>query len=273
MVAALRRHTGLKKVGHGGTLDPFATGLLLMLLGKATRLFDFLAPLEKTYEVTVRFGYTSTTGDINGEISPAPGAIDEEALRRALPEFTGAISQQPHRYSAIKSGGESLYRKARRGEDVTAPERQVFIRSLELLSFDRAGGSARLRVVCSKGTYIRSLCEDVAARLGTGAYAAELRRTSIGDFGAGDAITPAALESIPAVELLNGSNPAFISCLGALYFLPVREVDDTDGRAVTTGRTLPGESEGPIRIGHRGRLLAVYGPGEPGRLRPLAVLT
>lgn len=276
MVYMVRRLLGIKKVGHGGTLDPFASGVLLMLVGKATRLFDLLAPLEKEYRVRLRFGHTSTTGDTDGEITPRPDAatVTAPGLAAVLPEFTGAISQRPHRYSAVKVGGEPLYRKARRGEDVQAAPREVVVHSLEVTDFDAAAQEAELLVACSKGTYIRSLVEDIGERLGAGAYATALRRTGVGDFREKDIATPLELEAIPAPRLLTADNPAFISCLGALYFLPVRQVDDMEARAVLTGRPLDGRTDAPLRIEYQDRLLAVYGPAaEADLMRPLLVLS
>lgn len=272
VVARMRRLTGVKKVGHGGTLDPFATGLLLLLVGKATRLFDFLAPLEKIYQVTAQFGAVSTTGDIDGDITPVTGRVSREQLLGVLPSFTGTVTQRPHRYSAVKVGGEPLYKKARRGEVAEAPEREITISRLQLSAFDEAGQSAELEVSCSKGTYIRSLVEDMAAALGSGAYATALRRTAVGAFEAGAAIDPDKLDSEQAKRLLTTGNSSFISGFGALYFLPVREMDENEARQVLSGRALPGEATGPVRVASGDRLLAVYGPGEPGYIRPLAVL-
>ncbi|MBE0429508.1 MAG: tRNA pseudouridine(55) synthase TruB [Thermoleophilia bacterium] len=274
MVNLVRRLAGVRKVGHAGSLDPFATGLLVMLIGRGARLFDLLSPLEKEYRVEVRFGFNSTTGDVDGQITPAAGApVTRESLLEVLPRFTGLISQRPHRYSAVKMGGEALYRKARRGEAVEAPSRQVEVRRLELVDFKEEIQQADLLVACSKGTYIRSLCEDIAAALGPGAYAAGLRRTAVGEYRVEDAASPEKLRQMACGSLLGPDNPSFISCLGALYFLPVREVDEIEARAVATGQPLAGGGAQPVRIDYQGRLLAVYGPaGAGGVMRPLVVL-
>lgn len=275
MVYLLRRLAGIKKVGHGGTLDPFATGLLLMLTGKATRLFDLLAPLKKEYLVLAQFGSVSTTGDVGGEIEPLPAAapVSAAGLMEILPRFTGIIEQRPHRYSAVKVGGEPLYRKARRGEAAQAEPRPVEIGRLDLAAFDEEKQQGELLVKCSGGTYIRSLVEDIAAALGTGAYALKLRRNAIGGFRVEDASTPQQLEGMERPRLLSAANPSFLSCLGALYFLPVKEVDENEARAVLTGRPLTGDATQPVRIDYRGNLLAVYGPaGTDGLQRPLMVL-
>ncbi|MHB8792051.1 MAG: tRNA pseudouridine synthase B [Thermoleophilia bacterium] len=295
VVSRLRRLTGIKKIGHAGTLDPFATGLLLMLVGKATRLFDFFMPLDKEYLVTVQFGVSSTTGDIDGDITvkaegvatdaetsgtaatdaekPEGVSVTETALREVLSEFIGTIDQKAHAFSAVKVGGEALYKKARRGETVEAPVRQIEITELKLESFDAETQQASLSVACSKGTYIRQLVEDVAGRLGTVAYALELRRTRIGDYRVEQAASLEELAALPAPSLLTDDNPSFISGVGALYFLPVRQVDEIETRAVKNGRRLAGGDAGPVRLAHNGQLLAIYGPGDkPDELRPLVVL-
>jgi tRNA pseudouridine55 synthase len=287
VVSRLRRLTGIKKIGHAGTLDPFATGLLIMLVGKATRLFDYFMPLDKEYLVTAQFGASSTTGDIDGEITvagsaktatggtktAAGGAITESALGAILPEFTGTISQKAHAFSAVKVDGEALYKKARRGEPVEAPVRQIEINRLELESFDAEAQQASLIVACSKGTYIRQLVEDIAARLGTAGYALALRRTRIGEYRVEQAASLDELAALPPTSLLTDDNPSFISGAGALYFLPVRQVDEIEARAVKNGRRLNGEDAGPVRVTSDGQLLAIYGPSDkPGELRPLVVL-
>lgn len=273
VVDRVRRLTGIRKVGHGGTLDPFATGLLLVLVGKATRLFDLLAPLQKEYRVTVQFGAVSTTGDIDGEIAPSGGSINKAELEAVLPQFQGLISQQVPAYSAVKKDGEPLYRKARRGDVFEPPIREVEVFSLELAAFDIEKQQAVLEVACSKGTYIRKLCEDIGSALETGAYAAALRRTAIGDHHAGNASSLGSLEALPRQSLLAGDNPSFLSCLAALYFLPMREVGQRQLEAVAAGRSIEGGETGPVRLTAGGRLVAVYGPGgEGGYIRPLLVL-
>ena len=276
VVAAVRRLTGIRKVGHGGTLDPFATGLLLILVGRATRLFDLLITLRKEYRVTVRFGAVSTTGDSDGEVTPAVSApaVTRAALEAVLPDFTGEIEQRVPAYSAVKQGGERLYRKARRGETVVAPLRRVRIHRLQLLSFDAASQQAELLVSCSKGTYIRALCEDIGRVLDGGAYAAALRRTAVGEFTVSRAASLDSLSDLSPADLPGPASPSFLSCLSALYFLPVRELDPREATAVGNGRFIAGEAEGPVRLASGGRLLAVYGPAaEAGLLRPLVVLS
>jgi tRNA pseudouridine55 synthase len=273
VVAQVRRLTGIQKVGHAGTLDPFATGLLLILVGKATRLFDLLAPLEKQYLVTMQFGAVSTTGDVDGKIVPVPGRASKAGWQRVLSRFTGRIRQQVPAYSAIKQNGERLYQKARRGQTFAAPVREVTIHDLKMTSFDEESQRAQLAVTCSKGTYIRRLCEDIGKEQGTGAYALSLRRTAIGEFHVGKALTLEALSQLPRKSLLREDNPSFLSCLSALYFLPVRELNAKEVEAVIRGRPIEGKATEPVRLVHEGRLLAIYKPsGKEGLIRPLVVL-
>jgi tRNA pseudouridine55 synthase len=195
VVAQQRRRLGRDvRVGHAGTLDPFATGLLVVLVGRATRVQRFLMALPKAYEVVARLGFTSTTGDTEGEI--APGRTPPEPL--VLP--TGRIRQRPPAYSAVKVGGERAYRRARRGEVVEVPEREVEVTRFELLwrEDDRAG----FAIDCGSGTYVRSLIADLGD-----AYCEALRRTRIGHLRVEDAdderivALPEALRFLPAVAL------------------------------------------------------------------------
>jgi tRNA pseudouridine55 synthase len=173
VVAKVRRERGAK-TGHAGTLDPFATGLLLILLGRATRLQRFLVGLPKTYLATARLGWRSSTGDPDGELSEtgrAPGSLE-------LP--TGTVRQRVPMTSAVRVGGERLYKKAHRGEVVETPERDVQVHRAELLSSD--GEYAHYEIECSAGTYVRTLVETLGD-----AYCADLRRTAIGPFNVADA--------------------------------------------------------------------------------------
>ncbi|HEX8690473.1 MAG TPA: tRNA pseudouridine(55) synthase TruB [Solirubrobacterales bacterium] len=185
MVLRVRRERGCK-VGHAGTLDPFATGLLLVLLGRATRLQRFLAELPKTYRATARLGWRSSTGDPEGALTET-GNVPESLV---LP--TGRVRQRVPMTSAVRVGGERLYRKAHRGEEVVTPEREVEIYRAELL--DREGDSAEYEIECSTGTYIRTLIETLQD-----AYCAQLRRTAIGPFRVEDAGEEVPLERAVAL--------------------------------------------------------------------------
>lgn len=176
------------KVGHTGTLDPFATGLLIILTGKMTKRSAEFLKLDKTYEATMKLGHTSTTGDPEGEIQPcSQKAVSLEEIEEALKSFTGKITQTPPRYSAIKINGERAYKLARKGEDFEVPSREVEIYKIRVIGYNYP----ELRISCdvSSGTYIRTLAEDIGRELGTGAYLTELRRTRVGDYDVKDAVT------------------------------------------------------------------------------------
>lgn len=168
------------RVGHTGTLDPFATGLLIILLGDATKRSDEFLKLDKVYEATIRLGHISTTGDPEGEISqvsprvPTPQEVDD-----ALGQFVGEIQQRPPAYSAIKIGGQRAYKLAREGKTVEMPLRTVTVYSIELLDYTYP--ELKIRAHVSSGTYIRTLAEDIGQALGVGAYCSQLRRTQVGD--------------------------------------------------------------------------------------------
>src|SRR4051794_5306478 len=239
VVASVRRTLGKRRVGHAGTLDPFATGLLLVLVGRATRVQRFLMALPKSYVAVARFGAISTTGDPEGEITETgvlPGELD-------LP--TGALRQRPPAYSAVKVGGERAYRLARRGEEVELPEREVTVTRFELL--ERAEDRATFAIDCSSGTYVRSLIADLGD-----AYCEELRRTAIGPFRVEDAD---AERVVPLAEALG-------------RFMPVVALDAEAARLATHGRAVPGEAEGPVLLLDRGAPVAVAEPREDGLLKP-----
>lgn len=181
IIRALRRQTGVRKIGHAGTLDPAATGLMLMLFGTATKQAARFSGLDKTYVAEMTLGATSTTGDREGELAAVSDRRPtEEEVTAALKRFEGQITQTPSPYSAIKVGGVRAYKLAREGKAVEMPSRQVTVRSIKLL--DYAYPVARFETRVSSGTYIRSLAEDIGQTLGTGAYLSALQRTSIGDF-------------------------------------------------------------------------------------------
>lgn len=165
------------KVGHAGTLDPFATGLLVILLGDACSRSNEFLKLDKVYDATIRLGATSSTGDPDGELTTVSDGVPlATEINETLARFTGEITQTPPVYSAIKIGGERAYKLARKGKEVAMPSRQVTVFSLELLDYTYP--DIRIRAHVSSGTYIRSLAEDIGATLGVGAYCSELRRIS-----------------------------------------------------------------------------------------------
>jgi tRNA pseudouridine55 synthase len=240
LVAEVRRERGVK-VGHAGTLDPFATGLLLVLVARATRLQRYLLGLPKTYRATARLGWRSSSGDPEGELTET-GNLPADL---ALP--TGRVRQRVPMTSAVKVGGERLYRKAFRGETVETPEREIEVMRAELL--EQGEGTASYEIECSSGTYVRTLIETLGD-----AYCESLRRVAIGGFRVEDAGT----------ELTPNQ---------ALGFLPEIRLDAEQAKAVSHGQALAAESaaEGPVRLSFDGGLLAVA-RSEHGHYKPEVVL-
>lgn len=193
VVARVRRQLSQQlgkkaKVGHTGTLDPFATGLMIIVTGKECRNAGNYSKLDKVYEATIRLGQTSSTGDPEGEITDVSDAQPSvEEVRSVLAQLVGEITQRPPMYSAIKINGQRAYKLARKGEVVEVPERQVTIFSLDLIDYTYP--ELRIRVHVSSGTYIRTLAEDIGKALGTGAYCIQLRRTRIAEWSVGNAQT------------------------------------------------------------------------------------
>jgi tRNA pseudouridine55 synthase len=191
-----KRLLGASRAGHTGTLDPLASGLLVIAFGEATKFSGGLLESDKAYRAKLKFGARTSTGDAEGEVlTRSEVAVSERGLRGALERFRGEIGQVPPMYAAIKHEGRPLYDYARRGESVERPARRVVIRRLELERFDR--DEADLTVECSKGTYIRTLAEDIGEALGCGAHLAALERTAVGPFSLSQAIRLEALEALP----------------------------------------------------------------------------
>ncbi len=204
VVAKMRGITGIRSIGHAGTLDPFATGLLIVLVGKGfTKRQDEFMKQDKEYEATLMLGFSSNTGDPEGIISEEPSSKaqgtnkiqipDSKDVLKVLGGFVGEIEQKPPVYSAIKINGQRAYKKARKGEEFEIPKRKVNIYALELINYKYP--LVKFRVKCSSGTYIRTLGMDIAERLGTKGYLTELRRTKIGGYDIKDAKTIADLSS------------------------------------------------------------------------------
>ena len=192
VVSKLRGVYKTRRIGHGGTLDPLATGVLPIFVGRATRGVEFFEHAEKTYETVLRLGLTTDTEDITGTtLEEKPVAVTREQLEGVLQQFRGDILQVPPMYSAIKVSGQKLYDLARKGKEVERQARPVTIYKLECLSFD--GAAARLLVHCSKGTYIRTLCKDIGAALGCGGCMEALRRVSAGSYTLEQAVSLQAL--------------------------------------------------------------------------------
>ncbi len=246
VVDRVRRAVGTRKVGHAGTLDPMATGLLLVGVGRATRLLRFLGDLPKEYRGTGVLGIETDTLDADGTVvREAPVKVDAAALRAAMAGFVGEIEQTPPAYSAVKVGGEKLYVAARRGERVDAPPRKVTVHAFDLLGFDPPRFDVRVR--CSSGTYVRSLMADVGTKLGPGAHLATLRRTSIGPFDVGEARPPD-----------DPGRPLPLE--RAVAHLPAFELHPEEARVAVHGCCLgPAGIEGPYRaVAPDGRLIGIY---------------
>lgn len=198
----VKRTLDARKAGHTGTLDPFATGLLVCCLGRATKIAGWMLEADKVYEATLVWGSETDSGDLTGTvIATAPAGfagIDADQLEAVLPEFRGAIAQIPPMYSALKRDGRPLYEYARQGIELERPPREVHIHELSIL--DTTPTQARLRVHCSKGTYIRTLAQDIGRRLGCFAHLLALRRTRVVPFDLDQAITLPALQALPVPQ-------------------------------------------------------------------------
>jgi tRNA pseudouridine55 synthase len=284
----LKRLFPKTKIGHAGTLDPAASGLLLIGIGSGTRLLEYLEGMPKAYAFTARFGLVSDSYDLEGAVEPHPGAasasgLDAAKVTAALPPFRGPIRQTPPAYSAIKVGGERAYDLARAGETVVLEPRDVTVHSLELKAFHPANGSAGpsadLVLHCSKGTYVRSLVNDLGAALGCGAVTDKIRRLAIGPFRVEDALAPEAL--VPGMALRPMDE--------AVSHLPAAVVPDTHVARFLNGQAVvpvsvpapPAEAAGaPAEaadseyraLDESGRLLAIAALSAEGRLCPRKVL-
>lgn len=265
-VVRMARRGFAGRVGHAGTLDPFASGLLLVMLGQATRLSAVLLGLPKEYELTVRFGARSSTGDPTGEVGETGGCVDRPAVLGALDQFLGQVRQKVPMTSAVKIAGEALYKKAHRGESAETPERNVRIYDLCLLDFDEERQVAMLLAVTGSGTYLRVLAQDLGEALGAGGYALALRRTRIGRFDVADALAMEELSS----EAYSFGKPGVLDLDKALASMPAIEVEGAAARLAANGNQLRTEQQGRFRVHGEGRLLGVY-EGRGGIARPVAV--
>ncbi len=219
VVAVARRALGGVKVGHAGTLDPFATGLLVLGTGRATRLLEYLVGLDKEYDAVARLGAATDTHDHMGDLVSEDDCwrqVDEGQVLAVARELTGELSQTPPSYSAVKVRGVPAHRRARRGEDVRIPARTVTVRSFDVLAVELP--EVRFRVACTSGTYVRSLAADFGAHLGTGCHLTALRRTRVGAMG---------VEAAASIESLKAGRPAakaWVAPADALAHLPCVEV-------------------------------------------------
>ena len=258
-VAAVRRALQTRKVGHAGTLDPMATGLLVIGVGRATRLLRFLGDLAKDYEGTMRLGTETTTLDADGDVvREAPVDVTDDEIRAAMHAKVGASAQRPPAFSAVKVGGRKLYEAARKGEHLDAPARIVRVDRFEMT--ERDGAHVSFACSVSGGTYVRVLAADVGEALACGAHLTALRRTAIGPFTVDTATTPEEPGAPLPLERAVGHLPRF-------------DLEHEEAIAAGHGRILaPAAIEGPYGVyDPEGRLIGVYRDDGP-KARPLVIL-
>ena len=267
VVQEVRRVLGIKRAGHGGTLDPLATGVLPVCVGEGTKLASFFLDADKEYEAEVLLGVATDTYDALGAVvaTRSTSGVTEQALRNSLRCFLGRIRQRPPAFSAIKQDGRPLYERARAGEAVEAPEREVEIHRIDVLAL--ALPRVTLHVVCSKGTYIRSLADDLGRDLGVGAHVTALRRTRTGAFGLDRAVP---LAEVGAAA--SGNRLPLIPPAEALAHLPRAQVTGDLEACVRRGQVLTGRDLGSPHPGvfaivnAQGHLVAVAeAPSDPSR--------
>jgi tRNA pseudouridine55 synthase len=283
VVALVRRLAATRRIGHGGTLDPFASGVLPLFLGGATRLVEYHLADDKAYRATICFGATSTTDDLDGELTPVAGpAPTREAVVDALAAFVGPQLQQPPVYSAIQVGGRRAYAMARAGEAVDLPARSVEIKALDLVEWDGADPNRPIAIVdvrCSAGTYVRALARDIGARLGCGAYLGALIRTASGPFTLDNAhsldqLRAAAGQSGPdGVRALLLPGDAGLDALPAVALTDPEIADALQGRFVRPAGGLRGAPEGePLRLLDGTGLIVGMGRRDGTRIAPTKML-
>jgi len=269
LVAKTKGLLGLKKVGHCGTLDPFATGVMILCINQATRISDQLSLQDKLYRFTIHFGKDTDTLDRTGRVvrSYDGPSVPKDELLQALIKFTGCYQQQVPRYAAVKVEGKRLYELSRKGIEVDLPQRKVTIHQLQLLSYHWP--IAALKVHCSKGTYVRQLAADIGQALQCGAHVSELRRLASGDFNIAQAIS---LEDLKEAAKTGFWRTRLLSINEALAHLPAIVIDDPKSvKGIYNGRLEPEwelnnrtkipDEKGPIRLlTQEGHLLALWWP-------------
>jgi tRNA pseudouridine55 synthase len=265
VVNVVRRGTGIRKVGHAGTLDPRASGVLVLCLGSATRLSEYLSTTSKRYQAVIRFGSATETYDTEGDVLHETGsAPSRKEIEAVLPEFMGEISQVPPPYSAVKVNGTKAYELAREGKEVELDPRKVIIYDLQFSSYKPP--DLALEIECSAGTYIRSLAYDLGERLSTGAHLAALRRVKAGPFTIEDAIP------FPKLEvgfMVDKWERYIVPALDALPDFPIINVSQEDLEHVRHGHRIlaPPGSNGLARaVSHEGELIAILEAVEDGTM-------
>jgi tRNA pseudouridine55 synthase len=270
VVARLRRLARTRRVGHAGTLDPMATGVLVLGVERATRLLTYLVGQDKTYLGTIRLGESTVTDDAEGEVvaRTSAGHLEEPAVRSALAAFVGEIDQVPSSVSAIKVGGVRSYARVRRGLDVDLPARRVTVHRLDVMAVRRAQLCLDVDVdlTCSSGTYVRAIARDLGAALGVGGHLTALRRTAVGGFSLAEATT--------LDELAERDDPVTLPLDAAAdRLLQRRDVDEEQARVLSHGGPLPASGQrGPYAVfGPDGRVVAIVSEKD-GRARAEVVL-
>ncbi|MBO3731201.1 tRNA pseudouridine(55) synthase TruB [Glycomyces niveus] len=273
VVSRMRRICGTRKVGHGGTLDPMATGVLIVAVGKATKLLTYVSGLDKSYAATIRLGQATVTDDAEGEViaSADASAVADAAIRDGLAAMTGEIDQVPSAVSAVKVDGQRAYKRVREGETVELKARRVTIASIEVLAIRREGEfvDVDVDVSCSSGTYIRAIARDLGDVLSVGGHLTALRRTRIGGFGIDVAATLEAL-----AERSEAGEPLGALAMGeaAARLMPTRTATDAEAKALSYGKALdPAGIEGRYAVlSEAGDLLAVMTERD-GKAKPETV--
>jgi tRNA pseudouridine55 synthase len=263
VVSRVRRLAGTRKVGHAGTLDPMATGVLVLGLNRATRLLGHLTLTDKRYDATVRLGGTTTTDDADGDlVSSSPtDHLSEDDVRSALSSLVGEIDQVPSSVSAVKVDGRRAYARVRAGEEVELSARRVTIHAIDVVSLDLP--EVKVAVHCSSGTYVRAIARDLGAALGVGGHLTALRRTAVGPFTLADARTIDELtESFTITPIADAARASF----------PALDLDDAQAADVRVGRWLDLALDTTTALfAPDGEFLALYREGEDGRARAVAV--
>jgi len=258
VVARVRRLAGTRKVGHAGTLDPMATGVLVLGLNRATRLLGHLTLTDKRYTATVRLGVTTSTDDAEGEVveTRPTEALTEAQVRSALAAFVGEIDQVPSAVSAIKVAGRRAYARVRDGEEVELPARRVTVHALDVTRLDLAAATVDLDVRCTSGTYVRAIARDLGAALGVGGHLTGLRRTAVGPFTIQDAYTLDALaDGVTMIAIADAARTCF----------PVLDLSEDDAAHVRVGRILDRRLDGLTALfAPSGEFLALYEPRGDG---------
>jgi tRNA pseudouridine55 synthase len=265
VIAQLRRKFNTKRVGHAGTLDPVATGLLVVAVGPATRFLQYLNLEPKTYVAKVEFGRATTTYDTEGETTtsaPIPPDLEQRIID-ALPQFTGRIKQIPPIYSAIKHQGKPLYAYARKGEEITAKPRHIFVESFETLALDQPFGD--FKIVCSGGTYIRSLAHDLGNAVQTGGHINQLRRTGAGSF------------TIDQAVPLDEASPKHLIPLSiALQHMTVATLSDSQANTIRQGQAIqfnpPITGPKGLLVNDQGNVIGIARVTETNTLQPECII-